>query len=89
MSEEKIQCPGCGIHISLTEAITAEIREDYRKKYKEAVAKREQEIKLLQNEIEKEKQFLDQQREEMGKVIAERLQIEKQHLEAKLKENIL
>jgi hypothetical protein len=88
MTEKQIQCPHCQASISLTEAITSEIREDYRKKYKEAVLKRDGEIALLQKQMELEKQSIEKQKNDLNQIVMERLQSEKLNLEKKIKEDM-
>ncbi len=88
MAEKSIECPNCRSSISITNALSAEIREHYRKKYKEVIEKREAEIALVQKTVEKEKLEIEHQQENFNQILAERINAEKLNLEKGLREAI-
>jgi len=81
VSETAIQCPGCGSKISLTQALSTEIKEQYRKESLQQFSKREAE--LLNRE-----QALNQKQSEWKKAFQERLKVERAQLEQKIREEL-
>jgi len=88
MEANKIQCPKCGTSISLNEALSADVKEQYRKEFQELSAKREAEVTKLQQSLEKEKEAISAQKAEIDKTIQSRLSSEKTALEKTLREDL-
>jgi hypothetical protein len=89
MDSNTIQCPKCGTAISLNEALSTEVKEQYRKEFKELTAKRDAEIEKIQQSIAKEKDVLALQKSDLEKTVQSRLSAEKSVLEKKMREEIL
>lgn len=83
MSANTIQCPKCGTAISLNEALSADVKEQYRKEFREITTKREAEIAKLQLTLAKEKENIATQQAEIDKTVQNRLILEKTGLEKK------
>lgn len=88
MTTNTIQCPKCGTSISLNEALSSDIKEQYRKEFQEITAKREAEIAKLQQILTKEKEAIETQQAEIDKTVQSRLVLEKTGLEKKMREEI-
>jgi hypothetical protein len=88
MTENTIQCPKCGTSISLNEALSADVKEQYRKEFQEITTKREAELSKLQSTLTKEKEALATQKSEIDKTVQSRLSLEKTALEKKMREEI-
>lgn len=81
MAEGSIHCPSCGSQISLTEALSAEIKEQYRKESQQQFSHREAVLK------KQEQDFLQKQ-EEWKKAYQERFKAERGLLEQKVREEL-
>lgn len=88
MSDHTINCPQCGTSISLTDALSTEIREQFRKEFQQIAAKKEAEIAKLETALNKEKESLSQKQAAMDQTIQARLVAEKTALERKLREEL-
>jgi hypothetical protein len=84
-----IACPKCGTSISITEALSADIRAHYKKEFQQIIFKRNQEIKSLQSAIEKDKELLNQERKNLEEMVVKRVQVEKTALEQKIRQDLL
>ena len=89
MAENVIECPKCGTKISLTDALSTDIKEQYQKEFQEIISKRENELSSLQDALAKEKHTLTEQRAEIDKIVNDKLNLEKSTLEKKLRDDIL
>ncbi len=89
MGNSAIACPKCGTSISITEALSADIKDHYRKEFQQIILKRNQEIKSLQSALEKDKEVLNQERKDLEAMVAKRVQVEKSALEQQIKQDLI
>jgi hypothetical protein len=84
-----ISCPKCGEEISITEALSADIKTHYKKEFQQIILERNKEIEALQGTLEKEKISLIQERKSLEEVISKRLEVEKASLEKKIRNTLI
>ena len=89
MAENSIECPKCGTQISLTDALSADIKEQYQKEFQKIISKREAEVSHIQETLKKEKEALLQKEAEIDQSIQVQLKKERHSLEEKLSEELL
>ena len=88
MTENSIECPNCGTKISLTDALSADIKEHYKNEFQQISSKREAEITKLQDTLTKEKETLINKQAEIEITIQNRLNAERTTLEMKIRNDV-
>jgi len=88
-STGSISCPSCGEEISITDALSADIKAHYKKEFQQIIVERNKEIENLQSTLEKEKELINQQRKNIEEEINKRLENQKQILEQKIKNALI
>jgi hypothetical protein len=85
MTENSIECPSCGTKISLTDALSADIKEHYKNEFQQISSKREAEMRKLQDMLTQEKKALIHKQAEIETTIQNRLNTERSTLEIKIR----
>jgi hypothetical protein len=90
--EHKIKCPNCGVEIDVSEILYHQLHEEIQREFEAKLAVREKDIASRLEEVRKERDSLQQEKERLQEVIArevkQKLKAERSTLEKRLREEI-
>lgn len=88
MEEQTIICPRCGSEIPLGEAITTPLREKLRVEFEQREREKSKELAAKEVELKQRESAVEKQRADMDNAVSERLEGEKQKLEARVRKQV-
>ena len=89
MSESRIECPKCGNEFSVTEVMTSEIEEKFKKKYQDLISSKDADVTKRLAAIEQEKKILQKKQEEIDQAVQVKLLAGQSELKKKIEAQVI